>query len=61
MNEGGTACCATEKANYCLPANSVDDGLDVGWQVGSCRGCRHAMPLLLAVTCTSYESSGLGA
>lgn len=57
MNEGGTACCATEKANYCLPANSVDDGLDVGWQVGSCRGCRHAMPLLLAVTCTSYESS----
>lgn len=32
MNEGGTACCATEKANYCLPANSVDDGLDVGWQ-----------------------------
>lgn len=34
MNGGGTACCATEKANYCLPANSIDDSLDVGWQVG---------------------------
>ncbi|KAI7841319.1 hypothetical protein COHA_004938 [Chlorella ohadii] len=32
MNGGGTACCATEKANYCLPANSIDDSLDVGWQ-----------------------------
>lgn len=34
MNGGGSACCATEKATYCLPANSIDDSLDVGWQVG---------------------------
>jgi hypothetical protein len=32
MNGGGTACCATEKATYCLPATSIDDSLDVGWQ-----------------------------
>lgn len=32
MNGGGSACCATEKATYCLPANSIDDSLDVGWQ-----------------------------
>ena len=58
MNGGGSACCATEKASYCLPANSIDDSLDVGWQVRSHIVRRVVWLLMWLATCVQAAGAG---